>query len=190
MEGMAAQDALGGEPEPLAKPVALERYDRVLATRRNVPARRRGQRGNELSVEVHKLQREVAGEILYEFAALVHLYLVMLLVSSLHSSIRSSGEHSASLALLAINATSYPGQGPPVCRTASLITRLHLFLKTALPKRFPAIKATRPDRSRPSGVFAIRAITILPKVRFPCLKSLSMSSCDLTVPCTGRIPSY
>jgi len=59
----------------------------------------------------------------------------------------------------AISATSYPGQGPSARLTASRTTRRERFRSTAFPSFLPAIKATRPEGPRPSGVCAISAMS-------------------------------
>lgn len=82
---------------------------------------------------------------------------------------------------LAMRTTSYPVHGAFALLAASRNTRLERFRTTAFPSRLPAIKATRPSGPRPSGVFAMSAVTKGCEIRWLSRKIRSISRDDLIV---------
>lgn len=92
----------------------------------------------------------------------------------------ASGD-SVAVRVLAMSATSKPGQGPPTRRTVSLSTLRALFRSTADPILLPAITITRPSWPRPVGVGLTKTATRAFEARVPCSNSESISPDDFIV---------
>jgi hypothetical protein len=89
----------------------------------------------------------------------------------------------------ATKSTSKPFQGAPASRAASRITRFARFLPGAFPRRFPAIKATRPQRPRSSFLSSTSAIRLLVVILCATLNREEISFVDLMVFFTSPPPS-